>query len=535
MCVDRPADCEIVTTRSTSNNDIPSQSLLEPTLTTSLLTTPPRRVAIASFEFEGNDFSQKVNGRDLFVPYAIGEAMWREIDDHKLAVTGGAEVLRDTGSFELVPILVAQGGSGAKVDDAFYQETFFKLVEGIRHAGALDGVFLSLHGAMVSGGVTDAEGDLLEAVRGIVGPNVTIAVSLDLHGHVTVRMLAAADIIVGYANYPHDDAYDTGRRTATLLRDTLLGNLQPVMRAQRMNMIVPVTGSCTALPDAPLAKIQRLARSLETGPVVSTSYFTVQPWLDNDDAATVALAITNGNEPVAATAALQIAEEMWSLRREFELPLFSVEEALERAKAAHVKPVVFVDQADAVGAGSGGDGAYVLGELIRCARDTACAVFLVDSEVAKLAHQVGIGGRLTAAIGHREDSRFGTPLPIQAEVVSLHAGEFTYTGGPSSGVTASMGPAAVLKVGLIQILVASIPTYDYAGEQYASVGMRLEDFDIVVFKNPMNFRTVLKPRSMYMLIDGIGSSSANLAQLPWKNRVSAFWPRDRELLTPFKR
>jgi len=494
--------------------------------------SPSKRVAIASFEFEGNDFSLKVNGRDLFVPYAVGEAMWAAVDGKKLAVTGGAEVLRESADVELVPILVAQSQSGAKVEDSFYQETFGLLIDGIRRAGKLDGVYLALHGAMVSGGVPDAEGDILAAVRRVVGPDVPVAVSLDLHGHVTDRMVEAATIIVGYANYPHDDAYDTGRRAASLLRDTLAGALSPVMRAERMKMIVPVTGGCTQVTDGPLAKVQRLARSLERDGVVSTSYFTVQPWLDDDDAATVALAITNGDKGKAQLTAQRIAQELWTLRQEFELPLYSPKEAVALARTVAVKPVVFADQADAVGAGSAGDAAYVLSEMIRHASDLKCALSIVDPVVAALAHESGVGARLDTTIGFRLDGRYGEPISISAEVESLHSGEFTYGAGPMGGVTFSTGPTAVLAVGEIRVLVASLPSYEFSGEQYAAAGIDISRFDIAVFKNPMNFRTVLKPGSAFMLIDGVGSSSANLSKLPWKRRTSAFWPRDRGMQVP---
>jgi microcystin degradation protein MlrC len=102
------------------------------------------------------------------------------------------------------------------------------------------------------------------------------------------------------------------------------------------------------------------------------------------------------------------------------------------------------------------------------------------------------------------------------------------------GVSFSTGPTAVLQAGAVQIMVASLPSYDYAGEQYAAAGIRLEDFDVVVFKNGMNFRTLLQPDSSFVLLDGVGSSSGNLAKLPWQNRPRPFWPRDRELRTPFQ-
>jgi microcystin degradation protein MlrC len=52
-------------------------------------------------------------------------------------------------------------------------------------AGKLDAVCLSLHGAMVTETEDDAEGALLEALRGVVGPDVPMVATLDLHANAT--------------------------------------------------------------------------------------------------------------------------------------------------------------------------------------------------------------------------------------------------------------------------------------------------------------------------------------------------------------
>ncbi|HEY0295149.1 MAG TPA: M81 family metallopeptidase [Bordetella sp.] len=492
-----------------------------------------KRVAIASFEFEGNDFSPKINDLALFNLYAVGGDVFARIEGRPLAVTGAVEVLREEGGLDLVPILVAHGGSGGKVEDDFYRRTTDAIVAGIREQGPFDGVYLALHGAMVSGGVKDAEGELLSAVREIVGSGVPIAASLDLHAHVSARMVRTADILVGYANYPHDDAYDTGKRAAALLRDTLAGKLRPVMRMTRLPMLVPVTGSCTRYDEAPLARVKKLARSLETDGVVSTSYFTVQPWLDDDEAGNVALAITDGDAGRAEGVSRQIAQHMWDLREEFELPLLSVESAIEQARGATVRPFIFADTADCVGAGASGDAAYVLAALLKHAGSLRCAVSLVDAQVAAEAHAAGAGAVLDATLGFRADPRYGEPVPVKATVVNLHDGSFTYVGGPSGGVVGDMGPTAVLQAGGVRVLVASKPTYEYADEQFRAAGIDPDDCDVLVLKNGMNFRNLLGPRTPWVLLDSVGASPAGLGALPWRNRPSPFWPRDRNFADPF--
>lgn len=495
-------------------------------------TLKTKRVAVVSFEFEGNSFSPRICGRPEFGCYAEGAAMWPLIDGNPLAVSGGVAVLRADPGLQLTPVLVAQGGSGGEVEAGFYRATVDKIVAGLREQGPFDGIYLALHGAMISAGVTDGEGELLEQIRAVVGPEPVIAVSLDLHANVTPKMVNMADILVGYENYPHDDAYTTGQRTCDLLVRTLRGSLSPVMRMVRLDMLVPVPGGST-LGNAPLARVKALARSLETGAVVSTSYFTCQPWLDDDAAGNVVLAITDGDAALAAQTARQIAGKMWELREAFVVPLMAAPAAIELALQSAVKPAVLADTGDSVGAGSTGDSVHVLAALLVHAAGRKCAVSMVDPGVVQQAIASGAGTTLQLRLGHALDPRHGEPLNLTVEVVSIHDGKFRYRAGPSAGVQGDMGATVVLGIGGMRVLVASNGTYEYADEQFHAAGIDPAGFDIVVLKNGMNFRNLLRDGSAWFLVDSAGSSSANLAALPWKNRSTPFWPREPELAMRF--
>ena len=102
---------------------------------------------------------------------------------------------------------------------AVVEDFLGRTLEGIRGAGALDGVLLSLHGATVSDRSDDVCGDIVQAVRRAVGQKAAIAVSLDLHGNVTRKMMENADFVCGYQTYPHLDLYEVGFRAARLLAD----------------------------------------------------------------------------------------------------------------------------------------------------------------------------------------------------------------------------------------------------------------------------------------------------------------------------
>lgn len=126
-------------------------------------------------------------------------------------------------------------GSGQEIDGvlAVADEAFaylrVRVVTAAReHRDRLDGVVLCLHGAMATQSLEDPEGELAAAVRDLVGPRVPIAISFDMHCHMTERKLGAADAVVGYHTHPHVDFADTGSRAMRILARTLRGEVRPV-------------------------------------------------------------------------------------------------------------------------------------------------------------------------------------------------------------------------------------------------------------------------------------------------------------------
>src|SRR5690606_30376594 len=81
----------------------------------------------------------------------------------------------------------------------------------------IDGIYAAMHGAMGAEGELDPEGYLLSEIRKMVGPDLPIVLSLDLHGILTDRMIRQVNGIVMYHTYPHVDFADTGRRAGALL------------------------------------------------------------------------------------------------------------------------------------------------------------------------------------------------------------------------------------------------------------------------------------------------------------------------------
>ena len=110
----------------------------------------------------------------------------------------------------LIPSVAAAASPAGRVTRDIYGHVKERMLRDLKAAGTVDGVLLDLHGAMVTEEHDDGEGDLISAVREVVGPSVPIAVSLDFHGNISDTMVREADLLHGYKTYPHVDMGERG-------------------------------------------------------------------------------------------------------------------------------------------------------------------------------------------------------------------------------------------------------------------------------------------------------------------------------------
>ena len=484
------------------------------------------RVAVASFEYEGNSLSLRIERREDFTRIGIyeGQAILRAIEGKDLALTGGIHALRDAGA-EIIPIFAAKGGAGGHVEDSFFHEARARIADGIAAAGPLDGIYIAMHGAMICGVEKDPEGAVLAEIRARIGPHVPLAISLDLHAHVTPRMVAATDIIVGYETYPHVDTYRTGGCAAGLLLRAMRGDIRPVTRMRKYNAIVPVLGGAT-LGDAPMAHVAAHARALEAaGRALSVSYFPVQPWLDMVNVGITGLAVTDADPAGAEAVAQAILDDMWQRRRDFELPAMTPAQAVQAAMALPGRTLL-IDAPDSIGGGASGDAPALLAAILAYAPDAASALCIVDPQAAAQAFTLGLGAEAEFTIGAWQDQRWFKPVKLTAGVERLCDGVFTYRGGPASGATARLGPSAVLRAGGLRLLVASHAVYEHLDEHYAACGIDITACKLVSCKNLMNYQQLLGPGVGFIALHGPGGTPLRLQDVAWAHRRRPFWPAD---------
>ena len=132
----------------------------------------------------------------------------------------------------LLPSAWAGASPSAHVTREAFERIAGHIVGRRRAHGGFDAVYLDLHGAAVAEHVDDAEGELLQRLRAVIGPTMPLVTSLDLHANVTRRMLRHASAMSAYRTYPHVDGADTGARCAELLAE-LWAPRQAVGHARR--------------------------------------------------------------------------------------------------------------------------------------------------------------------------------------------------------------------------------------------------------------------------------------------------------------
>jgi len=197
------------------------------------MSNDPYVVLYGEFMHEVNSFSPVITTeRDFKADHLFyGEDVLKSAIEEDKQLAGFLEAVDEVGkgTVKAVPVIHAKSMSGGPVDSVFFASVKNTLIQAVTSGEKIDGIYLSLHGAMGVQGMFDPEGDIINSLRDIVGDDVVIAVSFDLHANVTKKRADKADIIVGYHTNPHRDHFRTGRKAGELLIRTIAGEIEPVM------------------------------------------------------------------------------------------------------------------------------------------------------------------------------------------------------------------------------------------------------------------------------------------------------------------
>jgi microcystin degradation protein MlrC len=427
---------------------------------------------------------------------------------------GAIRALRGMGH-SMVATAWAAASPSAHVTSEAFERIVGELVARLQAAGPVDGVYLDLHGAMVTEAHDDGEGEILRRVRAVVGPRVPIAASLDLHANVTQAMVEGADALVAYRSYPHVDMAETGARAARLLDRMLRTGSRLAGGFRTLDYLTGIPSQCSFVDPC-----RRIYAGIEAKSDVMLSFTPGFPMADIEGCGMSVFGY--GPDEKAVAAAVEALRAMVAdSEKDFALELHSPDEAVGRAKQRGEPgaPVVLADTQDNPGAGGNGDTTGLLGALVRHGVRDATLGLLIDPESAARAHQAGLGATLAFALGGR--SRIAGDAPFNGEftVERLGDGRFTCTGPMFRGFRMNLGPMALLRsraVPGLRVALASRKCQAADQEMFRHLGVEPRLERILALKSSVHFRADFEPIAKEVLVvKSPGPALADPAEFKW--------------------
>ncbi|MBA7482921.1 hypothetical protein ES707_18425 [subsurface metagenome] len=478
------------------------------------------RIAVGGFLHETNTFAPTKATYDAFLhgggwPRLQTGADVLTVQRINLGLAGFIEVA-ETEGWDLVPTIFAGATPSAHVTKDAFERIAKVMIDSLASAGPLDAVYLDLHGAMVTEHLDDGEGELLARVRKVIGNDIPLVVSLDLHANVTPEMVAHADALIAYRTYPHVDMADTGRASARHMA-LLLKTKQRLAKAFRQSpFLIPISWQCTN--DQPAKGIYQQVAALQSDAVPTLSFAFGFPAADfvHCGPSIMAYGRTQADADAAADAIAALVE---GHENDFDGKIYTPDEgvrhAMELAKTAS-RPIVIADTQDNPGAGGDSDTMGMLRALVRNKAQRAATGVIYDPAAAEAAHAAGEGSTLTLALGGKSGIPGDAPYQETFVVEKLSDGNFLAPGPFFGGRMMKMGPSACLRIGDVRAVVASHKTQLADQAMYRYVGIEPTEQKILVNKSSVHFRADFEPIAEKLLICAApGAMPADTSVLPW--------------------
>jgi microcystin degradation protein MlrC len=490
-----------------------------------------KRILIAGLFHETHTFLQGVTSLSDCVVRG-GDDLFRTAGDGSPLGAALETALR--AGWEMIPVLDLRAPPGPPAADEAVETFWTALERALREnlPQGLDGVFLVLHGAMVSASLDDVEGEILERLRRTLGDrSIPVVGVIDLHANFSRAMAENADALIAYRENPHADAAESAVRAVNLLGRLMDGGKRPASVRIHPPILWPPTGTATGAD--PMRSLESRAREIERRhqDILAVNVLAGFAYGDVPDAGACLTAVTQGN-PETARAELQglaaLAEE---LKGEGNVQELSVAEAMQRLTAHRQGPVILTEPSDNVGGGAPGDGTGLLRALLEHQVRDAVVVLNDPQAVAQLAHQP-LGSRVLLALGGRGSPLDAGPLPLEVELLSLSDGRFTLEDPRSHlasmvGGRVDMGPCAVVRHGNLTILLSSRKTPPFDLGQLRSQGIIPEEHFVIVVKAAVAHRRAYDPiAAASYAVDTPGPCTSRLQNLPFRKVRRPIFPLD---------
>jgi microcystin degradation protein MlrC len=501
------------------------------------MATSPPRIAILGVHLESNAFAPATREADFrSLCYFAGDAILAEARAPAPAlpaeVAAFVAAMDRRGPWRPVPILIAGAEPGGPVDARFLAAMLGEIRGRLAAAGPVDGVYVSNHGGMTATDDEDPDGAMLAAVRAIVGADVPVVATLDLHANISECMAESADVLLAYRTNPHVDQRERGAEAAEILAELIGG-----ARSHTAFIRLPLTPASVSLLTAsgPYAELIARGQALKTRAIIAVS--AVGGFVFSDTRKNGVAILVHARDGIASArrVALELARQAWRDRQRFVKRLTPLAEGVRLAVEAGRDPgrpaVIFSDSGDNPGGGGGGNTTELLEALHRAGAARVLVGVFVDAALAAEAHRAGTEARFEAVFNRGSADRFARPFTAPARVLALHDGRCIGRRGLWAGQALDLGPSAALDLGGITVVVGSRRKQCADPVFFEMLGLDIGQARTVVVKSRGHFRAgfdeFFKPDQVYE-VDTEGLTSPNLDRIPFKGLPRPVFPLDPE-------
>ena len=487
-------------------------------------------VFIAGFQHETNTFAPSLadweafNRGDAFPAYIRGEAMQTQFTGVNIPVGGFIDAAKRHG-WQLWPSVWAGASPSSYVTRDAFERIATDLLQDLKQAlsQGVDAVYLDLHGAAVAEHADDAEGELLSRVRALIGENMPLVASLDLHANVTKRMLGTADALVAYRTYPHIDMAETGERAAELLQRRLRLGRREALTVHRLPYLISLNAQSTWLQ--PAKDIYAAIDDIDKAHHSVLSFCMGFAAADFEECAPVLWAYAG--EAHQAQAAADALHQLAAPPAQWRIDFLEAREAVAQAlalAAQHTRPVLIADTQDNPGAGGDSNTTGMLHALLQQGAGQrfpgAVALGLMyHPEVAAKAYAAGVGALIDVVLGVSVTTYSGmsdAPLSARARVVAISDGRCILKGPMMRGMTSQLGHSACLDIEGVLVAVVSGKAQLFDREMLRILGITPEAMKLIVLKSSNHFRADFEPIASKVLVaKAIGPMAHDTEENTW--------------------
>lgn len=478
------------------------------------------RIAIAGLGIESSTFSPALTHEEAFHA-KMGDSIFARYPF--MAIDSS---LRHRA--EWIPTLVGKSLPGGTVTREAYESLVSKTLKMLEENKPYDGLFFDIHGAMSVVGLDDPEGDLIKRIREVVGTDVLVSTSMDLHGNVSQRLAEHSDLITCYRMAPHEDAVESRKRAV----ENLVSRLENGKGKPKYKAWVPVPillpGEKTSTRVEPgkslYAKVPGIAQ--QEG-VIDAAIWIGYAWADEPRNHAVVM-VTGDDKEQVTQGAEKLAESFWEVRNEFEFvaPTKSYEEALELALASDKKPFMLSDMGDNPTAGGAGDVTWTLTELLKreefhkAGGKTLIYASIPGPELVEKAVEIGVGGTVSAPVGAAIDNRYAPPLTLTGTVTAIKHGDV------------HAETEVVVQVYNISVIVTKKRKPYHNESDFTDLNLKPRETDIVVVKIGYLVPELYNMRGDWIMALTPGGVDQDLNRLGHKRIIRPMFPLDADMEHP---